>query len=614
MKRALAFACVLLLGVGFASFAQFSGTWETTVDFYPAALTFAEFADFDSDLDVTYAVSDWEFTMESSFDPTGLTAMDFAVEGILGAFTLTAEVGFIPMFVTEYTVVYDDPQTASACYGVGWVYDSVTVTKVTKPLFDDLAIESEVSIAGVTFGGRFMLFGEQLTSANYGYTYFDGIPAPLGDGAIVAGVDPLVKTFSAGNGSGWKFWGSGSVGGMDVTAQAWFNLEDPFGSLYGFYQTYVMASPPLSYMFLDSGYYSLVCEDCIGRFTGLDILLEGFSFACTDVSIFTSFDCCGWNGVYFLLEDIGLGCCWDISFDMLINFTVDSKSVTFQPDLTIANACFTIVAELDYTGGDEDGFSIDGINILGVGLSYTWNGITFTSMTSLDIAKNPILGGYSKSGLIYSPDYVAVWSPVIYTEAEWEIDDGVCTLITDPAPTWAVDENGEGFYELKTFSCEMAEVWEYFEIAVDGDGCCGGGFDLEVAFYFGDIKTLSDLDGTYRLDLNGDGDYSDTNEELVVYGDGDTNDGGGSYPDGYISKWSEGCDCCPCDDPCSQELAEVEWDATYTGTESGARLFDWVKTTIEGSIGMSSNFDLTFGLDVSTWGWEELSVGFEFTF
>lgn len=607
MKRALAFACVLLLGVGFASFAQFSGTWETEVDFYPAALTFGEFADFSSDLDVTYAVSDWEFTMEAEFDPAGLTGMDFAVEGILGAFTLSAEVGFLPMFVTAYTVEYDDLQSDSACANdfPGVVYDSVVETITTVPLFDDLAIESEVSIAGVTFGGMFRLYGEMETAVSYGYTYFDTqTPSYVGPFAdqIDADADPLVVTSTAGNGAGWKFWGSGSIGGMDVTAQAWFNLYDPLGDLYTLYLVYVMPHPPLSYKFLDSGYYALTCEDCIGRFTAFDLLLEGFSFACTDVSIFTTFDCCGWNGISFLLEDIGLGCCWDLLFDMLITFTETTKSVRFEPDLTIANACFTIKAEVAYTGGTQAGFSIDGINILGVGLSYTWNGITFTSMTSLNPVTNPILGGYGY-GYIESPAYVAVWSPVEEASADWEVVDGECVATNQD---FNLDAAGVGYYELVTFACERATIWEYFEIAVDGDGCCGGGFDLEAAFYFGDLLALTDLDDTFYYDADGDGAYSGAGERVQIYGDE-------LATGATITPWSEECNCCPCDEPCSQELVEMEWDTEYTAI-ADARLFDWVKTTIEGSIGISSNFDLTFGLDVSTWGWESLSVGFEFSF
>jgi hypothetical protein len=288
---------------------------------------------------------------------------------------------------------------------------------------------------------------------------------------------------------------------------------------------------------------------------------------------------------------------------MLIDFTVDSKSVTFQPDFTIANACFTIVAELAYSGGSEDGFSIDGINILGVGLDYTWNGVTFTSMTSLDVAKNPILGSYLTGGLISSPTSIAVLSAVEWATATWTIEDGVCVFGEDAE--YSIDVTGEGYYELKTFACEKAEIWEYFEISVDGDGFCGGGFDLSAAFYFGDILELSDLDGTFYMDLNGDGDYADTDEAVQIYGDE-------AATGAYISPWTEGCNCCPCDD-CSQELVEMEWDTTYSA-KSDARLFDWVKTVIEGSIGISSNFDVTFALDVSTWGWEELSIGFEFTF
>jgi len=606
MKRALVFTCVLLLGVGFASFAQFSGTWETEIELYPAAQTFADFAAFSSDFDLDFTFGDWVFTMEAGFDPAGLTAMDFEVVGVLGAFSLSAELGFDPMSVTSYIVTYDDPAVQSpSCLsgGAGVVYDSVTEVVETQPVFDDLTLEADVSIAGVTFGGMFKLFGEQVTTVSKGYTYFTSLPSYTGAFAI-GSADPFTVTSTAGNGAGWKFWGMGSVGAMDVTANLWLNLEDYWGDLYTLYSYFVEKNPPLSYKFADSGTYSLVCEDCIGRFTGFDVLLEGFSFACTDVAIFTSFDCCGWNGISFLLEDIGLGCCWDLAFDMLIDFTVNSKSITFQPDLTIANACFTIEAEVAYSGGDQSQFSIDGINILGVGLSYAWNGVTFTSMTTLDPVNNPILGGFGY-GYISSPNEIAVWSPVIGTAtATFATVDGECKVT---GVTGGLVTEGAGFYELKTFACERATVWEYFEIAVDGDGCCGGGFDVEAAFYFGDILTLTDLDGTYRLDKDGSGSYEES-EETIIYGDGSANSASGK-----ITAWSEGCNCCPCDE-CSQEIEEVEWDAVYTAETTGTRLFDWIMTSVEGSIGMASNFELTFGLDVSAWGWEEVSVGFEFTF
>ncbi|MCD6359983.1 MAG: hypothetical protein J7M38_03900, partial [Armatimonadetes bacterium] len=391
----------------------------------------------------------------------------------------------------------------------------------------------------------------------------------------------------------------------------YFNLEDYWGSYAGYLSTYSLSYSLADY-FTESGTWAIVCDDCAPRFTGLQVILEDVSFACATFNAMVSFDCCGFEDVKFLVEDIGLGCCWDVGFDLMITFADTSKSLTIDPSITLANACFTIDAGIDFSETDGAGFSLDGIEIYGLGLEYTWNGITFSSETSWDLSKNPILGSAYAGGAISSPTKIYVWQPdTDFTQASFTYDEDADTCTLDGSVTPAVNADGVGYWELTSFACEKAYAWESFSIDVDGDSCCGGAYDISADFYFGDVKKLSDLDGSYYF-LSA----SDTITEVVIYGDGytagkDATDHAASY---YFRGYSDSsCNCCPCDD-CSYTVDKVLWDANYAAKTNTSRLFDWIETDVDVSLGIGPNFDLTFGLDVNLWGWEDLTFGFEFTF
>lgn len=120
MKKALVLSLVFALGLGFAVSAQtLSGTWDTTVTIDPITPTIG----IDTVLSVNYVVGAWDFGTVITLDETGLTGLDFSVDGVLGAFTIGSDL----------------------------VFDPLTVD------FKSWNVVTGVSIAGVTFGADFTL-------------------------------------------------------------------------------------------------------------------------------------------------------------------------------------------------------------------------------------------------------------------------------------------------------------------------------------------------------------------------------------------------------------------------------------------------------------------------
>ncbi|MEW5827161.1 MAG: hypothetical protein AB1778_10065 [Candidatus Bipolaricaulota bacterium] len=120
MKRALVLSLAVVLGLGIASFAQtLSGAWETYITIDPAGPTI----ELDSTLTVTYALSGWAFTSETTIDETGWLDQVFSATGALGAFTLGSTLDFDPI----------------------------------TPAFESWEVTTGLSIAGVAFSGTFTL-------------------------------------------------------------------------------------------------------------------------------------------------------------------------------------------------------------------------------------------------------------------------------------------------------------------------------------------------------------------------------------------------------------------------------------------------------------------------
>jgi hypothetical protein len=96
MKKALVLSLAVVLGLGFAAFAQgvLTGEWDTTITIDPSALTVAAFLDFETELTVTYSIGGWDFTSFSKIDDTGWTTQTFDAAGAFGAFNVASGLAF----------------------------------------------------------------------------------------------------------------------------------------------------------------------------------------------------------------------------------------------------------------------------------------------------------------------------------------------------------------------------------------------------------------------------------------------------------------------------------------------------------------------------------------
>jgi hypothetical protein len=122
MKKALVLSLALVLGLGFASFGQvLSGLWDTNVTITPTPIALA----LTSELKVTYTVSGWHFTSDTTLTQAGWQTQTFDVGGPLGAFNLSSLLTFNPTTPTAF--------------------------------FSDWWVKGVLSLAGVTFTGTFDL-------------------------------------------------------------------------------------------------------------------------------------------------------------------------------------------------------------------------------------------------------------------------------------------------------------------------------------------------------------------------------------------------------------------------------------------------------------------------
>jgi hypothetical protein len=384
MKRALVLTVALFVALSMATVAgQFSGDWFSMFRIGGDPLDFTFFF---TDITLTYSVGDWSFTSFSEFGDFGgadVGYMDqfFTVGGTLGAFQFGSYLQFDPVAV-EFAK---------------WVSGA------------------SVSIAGVNL---------------YGFM------------ALEAG-----ETL---NGTGWLIGGSGVAGDVSITAEAYFNLANSLlgafwgpwtpADIFGGWTSYAASACDGTYIVDDA--FSVVAWDCAPAWTGIDISL-GMPFACLDVVVDLAFTCLdGFDYIKFQLNDIDLGYGWITLDDFDIKFTTQTKSVSVDLDIHLGGTCVTPYWE--FTKASGAAWEITGFKMYALALDYSWNGVSFKSITLLDTAGYVLTTG----GGVYPAAY----------------DPYFCTVAYD----------------------------ELFQITVDGDSCCGGGFSFKVQNWF-------DIEGSDQL-------------------------------------------------------------------------------------------------------------------
>jgi hypothetical protein len=450
----------------------------------------------------------------------------------------------------------------------------ITYTTTTEPKFLTWKTEGSVSIGGVELGALFYI-----DQSNYDVKLTDYATRPRRE--VLSG-DTYVCD-SGINGSGWRFKVAGSIGDITATSYTYFNLtETDLSSLSTAY------CPTVG----KSGTLSIYADLCAPAFTEEYILLEGIALGCATIDAGLSIGCTGFNYVAFVVSDVAIGAWLEVDFGL--TFTTTSKSTDFCLTATMPESdCFTIEFGLNGSPNPNTTGSVTSINFYGIGFSYAWEAITFTSYTELN-ANSALFSTAGAWSYIYNDTtnsylvpYIGRRNPCSEEQARYY-------------KFWILRR----YHELKCVYTERYKLWEKFIIDIDGDACCGGALDLTISTWFGDHEELA----WYAFYF-----YPKAKAKTPEIGDlrlrwllGDATT---AVADGFVIA-----DEFPEVDATKYE--DARGVVTSTGYKAGTQttLFSWAKTEVDASVGVASNIRLDLGFNVSAFGWESLEVGFTFEF
>ena len=152
MKRALVISLICVLGLAFSGLAAtLSGSWDTDVTIDPQQTNFNDAIGIVSVLTVAYTVGDWTFTSVTDLDEGGWTDQDFSVAGVLGAFSITSALDFVPAAAT-----FGSWNTAAsvAIAGVSFGVDFTLADQDVTLVLTGAGVAGDVTVGvEITFGG-----------------------------------------------------------------------------------------------------------------------------------------------------------------------------------------------------------------------------------------------------------------------------------------------------------------------------------------------------------------------------------------------------------------------------------------------------------------------------
>ena len=344
MKKALVLSLAVVLGLGFASFAQtLSGSWDTTISIVPSPVSLG----LDSELIVTYAVSGWSFTSDTVIDETGWLEQEFAASGSLGAFTI----------------------------GSTLVFDPANVE------FDSWKVASGLSLAGVTFDATFTL--------TPGVTKLE-IVGSGSAGNVDVSVDLIL-----GSGAGCDFDFNSLIIDIgfpfccaEVASEIAFNCQTGFE--YITFDVYNIALPGMTWVTLDFGLkftvdeksytvtpnfdfgatacFQVYLSDPAGDLLFGDITVEGIGLSC-EIGGVEFYGLSYWGegdkpeilGDYWEMYQISTtddGCCGPFAFDIAVFFLEDGAQL-FDVSYLTANMSIQIATQFTFSMGIAIDLEVD---------------------------------------------------------------------------------------------------------------------------------------------------------------------------------------------------------------------------------------------------------------
>jgi len=554
MKKTIIIAITMILGLGLTAFAGLlSGEWNTALSYDPSVASFG----LSSTFTVDYTVGAWVFSTSSGFSNTGYDSLSFSIEGSLGAFELSGAVNFDPMFVTarEYTYV------GFAVSELLATWTSLTIDTATVFLFDDATLVGDVSIRGVDFGLILYIdaVGRPVISDNYFY-----IANPAGEVATQSGFCRIADTTTTGYGTRLKI--SSSIGDATITGYAYFNLSEADSTLTSGCLTIGK-----------KGTYSIASAECGGGLNELYVMIEGLTFGYANIGMAAKLTCttAGLEFDYFRAVATNV-----LDFLSWVNLSFGIQVATTAIDFTLCGSltmlegsCFTINAGLSTADT-----ATPGLGPAGIGMGYEFNGITVSFDHSLNSTEHPI--GFT----LYGGDEYHIMIPATCTTGQ------------------SIDDELEGYYTPVDVRQYTATSGTKFAIAATGGE---NSWDLTMTTYLG--STIEELVG-YAW--------------AYIYA---PNAGNTVEADWYQWQWTRTATYTEAEIKTAAAFTYVvtghaaEYEALLTAGVYGSPFSSdaptgfWRATSLEFSVPVIANCDLTFGLGISLFGWQSFDVGVDIT-
>ena len=245
----------------------------------------------------------------------------------------------------------------------------------------------------------------------------------------------------------------GMVGDVSIIAATYFNMYDYTAFLYDYGYEWL----PSHLFYEQCGSWNwwepVVDDECSLSWDSATIVVD-FPFACLDATAWLYFWHEGFGGMEFAFRGIETGLPWLKIDEFLIAFgpNATSKSLRVYWDVVLGDlVCVTPYFSLE---GDWTQFaSIDGITLNALWLEYIFNGVTVRAGELFDNTWHP-----AKVGCPFT-----LW--------EFSLDGRIVTN-SDP-------------YPRVEFGCAYNSTYdEFIGIWIDGDSCCGGGFDIGLISFF----------------------------------------------------------------------------------------------------------------------------------
>jgi hypothetical protein len=360
MKRALVISLICVLGLAFTGLAaSLSGSWDTDITIDPQQTNFNDAIGIDSVLTVVYTVGDWAFTSVTILDETGWLGQNFAVAGVLGAFSIASDLVFDPAApaFTSWGV-----NTGVSIAGVSFDVEFDLVPNDVQLVLSASGVAGDVSVGvEVTFGGLLEDNGCDLDWA--------GVEISLGFPFCCADIAAVI-TFDCSGFEQVCF----TAGGIAVPNMPYLTLDAEI--CFTVDEKTLTLTP--SFDFGDIACFDI---DFDAEWTGLsivDIAITGIGLTCDIGAVtFEGYSYLGElpDGViyweYYIISTNDDACCGPFGFDLGFYF-LDQGIRLFDIGLIDANMTLQVASQFAFNMGLEINVETGAFTLWTVGFEVTW--------------------------------------------------------------------------------------------------------------------------------------------------------------------------------------------------------------------------------------------------